>query len=220
MIEALLDDITVGLTRYRSIAVLAAHSGRMASQDGSRDFEAIGKRFGVDYILSTVVNSNDAGSTATFLLLDARTSESLMAMDKKLRADDLPGLFSRLSFEIVRQLVSTIERREVAFPTTTDNSNAYQHFLNGRRFLWHSDLPEIRKARASFRRSIKRGGQLRACIFRAVPNPEHGKTGPRHDFQRFAHRRAGVCRQVDQDRSHGRARTARTRLYQSVPAPP
>lgn len=154
LIEALLDDITVGLTRYRSIAVLAAHSGRMASQDNTRDFDAIGKRFGVDYILSTVVNSTDAGSTATFLLLDARTSESLVAMDKQLRKDDLPGLFSRLSFEIVRQLVSTIERREVAFPTTTDNSNAYQHFLNGRRFLWHSDLPEIRKARASFRRSI------------------------------------------------------------------
>lgn len=154
LIEALLDDITVGLTRYRSIAVLAAHSGRMASQDSDRDFEAIGRRFGVDYILSTVVNSSDTGSTATFLLLDARTSESLMAMDKKLSADDLPGLFSRLSFEIVRQLVSTIERREVAFPTTTDNSNAYQHFLIGRRLLWHSDLPEIRKARASFRRSI------------------------------------------------------------------
>ncbi len=154
LIEALLDDITVGLTRYRSIAVLAAHSGRMASQDASGDFDAIGKRFGVDYILSTVIKSNDDGSTATFLLLDARTTESLMALDKRLREDDLPGLFSRLSFEIVRQLVSTIERREVAFPTTTDNSNAYQHFLNGRRFLWHSDLPEIRKARASFRRSI------------------------------------------------------------------
>ncbi|MGI9514062.1 MAG: BTAD domain-containing putative transcriptional regulator [Anderseniella sp.] len=155
LIEALLDDITVGLTRYRSIAVLAAHSGRMANQDGNRDFDAIGKRFGVDYILSTVINSNDASSTATFLLLDARTSESLMAMDKQLREDDLPGLFSQLSFEIVRQLVSTIERHEVAFPTTTDNSNAYQHFLNGRRLLWHSDLPEIRKARASFRQSIK-----------------------------------------------------------------
>lgn len=154
LIEALLDDITAGLTRYRSIAVLAAHSGRMASQDNNRDFDAIGKRFGVDYILSTVVNSNDAGSTATFLLLDAHTSESLMAINKQLREDDLPGLFSRLSFEIVRQLVSTIERREIAVPTTTDNSNAYQYFLNGRRLMWHSDLPEIRKARANFRRSI------------------------------------------------------------------
>lgn len=154
LIEALLDDITAGLTRYRSIAVLAAHSGRMASQDNGRDFEAIGKRFGVDYVLSTVVNSNDAESTATFLLLDAHTSESLMAVNKRLREGDLPGLFSRLSLEIVRQLVSTIERREIAVPTTTDNSNAYQHFLSGRRLLWHSDLPEIRKARASFRRSI------------------------------------------------------------------
>lgn len=154
LIESLLDDITAGLTRYRSIAVLAAHSGRMASQDNDRDFDAIGKQFGVDYILSTAVTSNVAGSTVTFLLLDARTSESLMAMDKQLNEEDLPALFSRLSFEIVRQLVSTIERREIAVPTTTDNSNAYQYFLNGRRFLWHSDLPEIRKARSSFRRSI------------------------------------------------------------------
>jgi DNA-binding SARP family transcriptional activator len=154
LIEALLDDITAGLTRYRSIAVLAAHSGRMASQDSNRDFDAIGKRFGVDYILSTVVTANDAGPTATFLLLDARTSESLMALDKRLSADQLPGLFARLSFEIVRQLVSTIERREIAVPKTTDNSNAYRYFLNGRRLLWHSDLPEIRKARASFRRSM------------------------------------------------------------------
>ncbi len=154
LIEALLDDITAGLTRYRSIAVLAAHSGRMASQDCGRDFDAIGKRFGVDYILSTVVNFDDAGSLVTFLVLDAHTSESLMAITKRLRDDDLPGLFSRLSLEIVRQLVSTIERREIAVPTTTDNSNAYQYFLSGRRLLWHSDLPEIRKARASFRRSI------------------------------------------------------------------
>ena len=154
LVEVLLDDITAGLTRYRSISVLAAHSGRMASQDNGRDFDAIGKRFGVDYILSTVVNFDDAGSTVTFLLLDAHTSESLMAINKRLREDDLPGLFSRLSLEIVRQLVSTIERREIAVPTTTDNSNAYQHFLSGRRLLWHFDLPEIRKARASFRRSI------------------------------------------------------------------
>ncbi|WP_337660049.1 BTAD domain-containing putative transcriptional regulator [Anderseniella sp. Alg231-50] len=154
LIEALLDDITAGLTRYRSIAVLAAHSGRMASQDSNRDFDAIGKRFGVDYILSTIVTADDAGPTATFLLLDAHTSESLMALDKRLSEDQLPKLFSRLSFEIVRQLVSTIERREIATPKTTDNSSAYRYFLNGRRLMWHSDLPEIRKARNSFRRSM------------------------------------------------------------------
>lgn len=155
IMEALLDDITAGLTRYRSISILSGHSGRIAAQSFNTDVMAIGECYGVQYLVKSSVHPSNEGDIATFLLLDCRTGTSLAALNAPMQDENLPDLFSKIGREIVRQFVNAIERSEVEFPSAAQNRTAYRYFLEGRRALWHSDLPDLRRARASFLKSLK-----------------------------------------------------------------
>ncbi|NNE22506.1 MAG: hypothetical protein HKN11_07830 [Rhizobiales bacterium] len=155
ILEALLDDITVGLTRYRSISVLAGHSGRIAAQSAIEDAPAIGERYGVQYLVKSTVRPSNEGEIATFLLLDCRAGVSLAALEAPIDTQNLSELFSGVGLEIVRQFVNAIERSEVEFPSAAQNRTAYRYFLEGRRALWCSDLPDLRRARSYFQKSIR-----------------------------------------------------------------
>ncbi len=155
IIEALLDDITVGLTRYRSVSVLAGNSGRIEAQTANDDATAIGERYGVQYLVKTTVRPTDDGDKATFLLLDCRSGTSLAALEAPINERNLPSLFSRVGLEVVRQFVNAIERGEVEFPSAAQSRTAYRYFLEGRRALWRSDLPDLRRARSHFQKSMK-----------------------------------------------------------------
>ena len=153
-VEALLDDITAGLTRYRSISVLAAHSARAAIQSYETSPMSIGERYGVQYIIKSSIRPSDGGDTANFLLLDCRTGASLAALNATINDDNLTKIFTQVVQEIVRQFVSAIERSEIELPSAAQNRTAYRYFLEGRRSLWNSDLPDLRRARSLFQKSI------------------------------------------------------------------
>ena len=159
ILGALLDDITAGLTRYRSINVLAAHTGRVQA---NRD-ESIGSlytRYGVHYTVKTSVKPANNGAVVTFLLLDVRSRECLAAIDCPLDPDGLSDLFSRVGKEIVRQLVSAIELHEIEFPSATAGRSGYRHYLEGRRYMWQSDLPDLRRARRAFLRALSASNEF------------------------------------------------------------
>lgn len=96
ILEALLDDITAGLTRYRSISVLAAHTGRVQTQR-DENIASLYKRYGVYYAVTTSVKPSSSGTMITFLLLDVRTGECLNAIDSALEPERLSDLFARVS---------------------------------------------------------------------------------------------------------------------------
>lgn len=153
ILEALLDDITAGLTRYRSISVLAAHTGRVQT---NRD-ESIGSlymRYGVHYAVTSSVKPTTTGTMTTFLLLDVRTEECLTAIDCPLDPEGLSDLFARVGKEVVRQLVSAIEVHEIEFPSAAAGRSGYRHYLEGRKSMWQSDLPDLRRARGAFQRAL------------------------------------------------------------------
>ncbi len=154
VIDVLLDDVTAGLTRYRSMSVVAAHTGREVVRRNIFDVQELHEKYGVHYAVKTSVKPAASGNIVTLILLDCRTSECLAALDAQFSEDNLLGLFQRLGNEIIRRFVSAIERREVDFPTAASSKTAYRHFLEGRKSLWHSDLPDLRRARTKFNKSI------------------------------------------------------------------
>ena len=154
IIDVLLDDVTAGLTRYRSISVVAAHTGREAVRRNTSEAMDLKEKYGVHYAVKTSIKPSTSGSTATFLLIDCRTSECAAVFETGFSEKNLLELFQQLGNEIVRQFVSAIERREVDFPTATRSKTAYRHFLEGRMSLWRSDLPDLRRARTNFNKAI------------------------------------------------------------------
>jgi TolB-like protein len=153
IMEALLDDITAGLTRYRSISVLAAHTGRVQTSR-NESIASLNTRYGVHYAVTTSVKPTSTGTMTTFLLIDVRTEECLAAIDCPLDPDGLSDLFARVGKEVVRQLVSAIEVHEMEFPSAAAGRSGYRHYLEGRRSMWQADLPDLRRARGAFQRAL------------------------------------------------------------------
>lgn len=160
IVEALLDDVTTGLTRYRSITVLAGHSARHTAQSLDLEPTSIGERYGVQYMIKSSMLPSDGGSVANFLLLDCRTNASLAAFNAKIDNHNLGDVYSRIGREIVYRFVSAIEQREIELPSATERRTAYRLYLEGRLALWHNDLPDLRRARCFFQRSIEVSGRF------------------------------------------------------------
>ena len=153
IVAALIDDISGGLTRYRSISVLAPYSGRMAIMKNENDVDTISRTYGVDYLVTTLIKPTLQGQAAIFVLINCRTQLTVATMDMPLRTDNLPEIFNKVSGEVVRSLVAAIEKSEIETPTATSNRYAYQMFLQGRHALWRTDLPDLRRARLRFQKS-------------------------------------------------------------------
>jgi len=149
---ALVDDISGGLTRYRSVTVLAPHSGRAAASD---DTAAIGRKYGLDYLVKTSIRPAQDGLTASFLLINSRTGVMVTAIETAFRTTNLPDIFNRVSAEVIHALVGAIEKAEIELPTATGNKHAYRQFLEGKQALWRVDLPDLRRARSHFQKAME-----------------------------------------------------------------
>lgn len=149
--SALIDDVAGGLTRYRSVAVLAPHTGRVAN---SADFDSIADKYGLDYLVRTTVKPAHQSLIASFMLVNCRTGVIMTGFDCPFRLDDLPDVFNRLSAEVVTTLVTTIEKAEVELPTATKHKDAYRLFLEGKHALLRVDLPDLRRARNHFQSAL------------------------------------------------------------------
>ena len=150
---AFLDDISGGLTRYRSISVLAPYSGRIAAKQLGTDVGAISQTYGVDYLVTTLIKPTSQGRTASFVLINCRTQLTVTAADMVFNTNNLPDIFNQVSAEVVKSLVAAVEKSEIETPTATSNRYAYQMFLQGKHALWRTDLPDLRRARSRFQKS-------------------------------------------------------------------
>ncbi len=151
---ALIDDVCGGLTRYRSISVLASYSGRTAANKIDTNIDVMVKNYSIDYLVTTLIKPKIEGKLATFVLINCKTQLAVTAIDMDFNADNLPDIFNRVSAEVVKALVSAIEKSEIETPTATSNRYAYQMYLQGKHALWRTDLPDLRRARSRFQKSI------------------------------------------------------------------
>ncbi|MBK9082789.1 MAG: hypothetical protein IPL88_12270 [Rhizobiales bacterium] len=153
LFAAFLEDVTVGLARYRSFVVLAPHTARVAALAADRD-EAI-QRVGADFHVSTALKPA-LGGAAVSVRLTAANGQVLWVTDIDWRADQMTRAFAEIVRHVVASLVDAIERTTLRAPAAAPDATAYRLVLEGRRCLVTVDLPNLRRARKWFRQAIAR----------------------------------------------------------------
>ena len=147
---ALVEDVIAGLSRCRSFTVIAAHTSLNISK-APEDWAA-GRN--VRYAVNTSLKPMSSGIIAAFRLTSTATGAVLWAIELPFDLDDLSALFSRLSHQLIFSLADAIERAELHLPMAAEDATAYRLYLEGRAAMNSSDLPNLRRARNWYRKSI------------------------------------------------------------------
>lgn len=150
-----IEDITIGLSRFRQFSVIAPHTGLSVAYQ-SQDFNAALTIVDVDYAVTTALLPSAHGFRLSVRLTSAATSEVLWATDAEFTLGALRGVFDRVIALVVRSLVDSIERTELQAPVPASDASVYRQYLEGRRLLTRHDLKNIRRARSLFKEAISR----------------------------------------------------------------
>jgi len=145
---SLIDDVTIGLCRFRSMSVVAPHTAWEMSLSGKK---ALFQTFAIDYAVESylVHRGNDLYLSVQLLKAAGReivwTEQYLFDYDKAARH------YRDISIRILTTVVDRIERTELAKYDTEQAPTSYHLYLDGQRLLRVLDLPNVRRARRLFR---------------------------------------------------------------------
>ena len=152
---SLIEDVTIGLCRFKSLSVVAPHTASELSQSEKK---TLLRSFNIDYAVETKLQNRDSELALAVKLVNAVTRDILWVDQYAFNRESMAKHYRDLSVRIVSLLVDTIERVElgkyVARYDVEQDPTAYHLFLTGQRLLRSLDLPSVRKARRAFRASI------------------------------------------------------------------
>lgn len=162
-ISGLVEDVTIGLCRVRTMAIVAPHTARrIAAMHG--DETSILRQFDVSYVLETRLQERDGDTALYATLVHVADDEVLWSERFRGQPDDFPETYSELVARIVSETTGSIEKRELEKIRTVSKPTAYQNFLLGQHSLSIADLPGIRRARKFFRAALQDASQYASAI--------------------------------------------------------
>jgi DNA-binding SARP family transcriptional activator/tetratricopeptide (TPR) repeat protein/TolB-like protein len=147
---ALIDDVTIRLTRLRSVSVIAPHTAwsldPFSALDDARSHQ-------IDYAVESRVAPDFASEAMTIgiRLVRTATREIVWADKFAFNLGATPEVYWDFANGIARALADNIEASELAHERTLRDANAYVHYLDGRHHLRSFDLPKVRRGRKSLR---------------------------------------------------------------------
>ena len=156
MAEGLVDDVTVALTRLRSVSVMAPHTARRIVSGDDRKGAHLSR---ADFIVRTKLTSSSArfrgGWPRLTLVLERAATGDILWADGVAADPNMSAIqFAAVANGVALTLVDQIERATLrSFQVPTD-AGAYGHYLMGQKALQVLDLPSIRRARASFKAAL------------------------------------------------------------------
>ncbi len=156
MAEALIDDVTIALTRLRSVSILAPHTARQIVGSSSGNVSAAIR---ADYVVTTRLLGLGARFAAhraklSVMLEKVSTSNVIWGESIVLDHETSPIQFAAIANGIALSLVDAIERSKLRSFQASAKPDAYIHYLNGQRDLQILDLPSVRRARNSFKEAL------------------------------------------------------------------
>lgn len=149
--SSLIEDVTIGLCRFKAIAVVAPYSAVELSADGGSDLL---RSFGIDYSVETHLGSRAGEVWLSVKLLEQSNRRILWTSQYDLSVTETAQSFRSLSVEILTHLVERIERSELSRYDAEQHPTAYHLYLIGQRYLRRLDLPNIRRARRAFKSAL------------------------------------------------------------------
>jgi DNA-binding SARP family transcriptional activator/TolB-like protein len=153
--RALNEDITIALTRLKSLSVIAAFTADQiaGNAQGMADY------FNLDYAVSTRLSPDplEPGGTRLSVLLERMPTREMLWGDRySFSIAAGPQHYAQVTNSLAWALVDKIERFGLRdFETTTDASS-YASFLAGQEAIKVMDLRDVRRARRHFRDALDR----------------------------------------------------------------
>jgi DNA-binding SARP family transcriptional activator/tetratricopeptide (TPR) repeat protein len=151
IIGSLIDDVTIGLCRFRSLSVVAPHTAWELTASGKK---GLFSSFGIDYVVETQMQNRGGELWLSIRLLEASTRRILWTEQYEVDRAQTSQQYRRLSVQILTSLVDTIERSELACYDSEQDPTAYHLYLAGQNYLRTLDLPHLRRARRAFKSAL------------------------------------------------------------------
>lgn len=148
---SLVEDIVIGLCRFRGLSVVAPHTATVLSVGGKQEHF---RNFNIDYAVETQLQDRGGEIWLAVKLVNAKTRRILWVEQYEFNRNTISRQYRELSVRIVLLLVEQIERIELARYEVEPDATAYHLFLKGQRYLRELDLPNVRRARREFKSAI------------------------------------------------------------------
>lgn len=153
---SLVDDITIGLCRLRTLSVVAPYTSKRVVTESSIDsFDGLNEQFGVNYAVDSQIVRRDGFCFLSVKLIDVATQEIVWAEKQKFDYVLPEQQYRQLSIRIILSVVSVIEKSELdRYNRLYQDPNAYYWYLIGKREFEKLDVAKLRQARQSFKNAL------------------------------------------------------------------
>ena len=153
---SLVDDITIGLCRLRTLSVVAPYtSKRVVSESPIDSFEGLNAQFGVNYAVDSKIVRRDGFCFLSVKLVDVATQEIVWAEKQKFDYVLPEQQYRQLSIRIILSVVSVIEKSELdRYNKLYQDPNAYYWYLIGKKEIDKFDLPKLHQSRQAFKNAL------------------------------------------------------------------
>jgi DNA-binding SARP family transcriptional activator/TolB-like protein len=149
---SLVEDVTIGLCRRRTLSVVAPYTAWQLSL--SREEIDAHAQFRIDYLVHTHVQDFQDKSLLYVKIVDARNRQILWADEFRFGAMETSARYKDLSLKVILTLADRIEHLELAHYERHQDPKAYHWYLLGQQHLKIMDLAHIRRARKAFKTAV------------------------------------------------------------------
>jgi DNA-binding SARP family transcriptional activator len=150
----LLEDVTIGLCRARTISVVAPFTAQRIATEPQGRADAY-RRHDVSYVLETRLGYKSGDLTLFAELVHLPGDQTIWADRFDVSPGHLPRSYDMLVQRIAATVIGKIEHNEFGQIAPISTPDAYQHFLLGQHHLKTIDLPDVRRARKAFRAALR-----------------------------------------------------------------
>lgn len=213
---SLIEDVTIGLCRFKAISMIAPHTAWELSKDAR---QPLIEAFHIDYVVETSLLVQAGDPRLVVKLVNAGRRDIIWSEHFPLEPRQMAKQYQQLSRFIVTELIEKVERIELQRYEREQDPTAYHLFLMGQRYLRTLDLPNIRRARRAFKTAIAACADFVPAIngLAQTYNMEwllmaRGDTELLNEAQRLAERSL----EIDPDDSRGFRNLGLSRLYSGM----
>lgn len=154
IIDGMVEEITFGLARYKSMVVIARNSAFAYPADGRPSLAEIGQSLGAEFIVEGSALRRDGRLLVSVSLSHAPSGQRVWGSQFDFAETDLFTFNAEIAATIISRLVSNIDNAILRRPAQSANLAAFENFTRGVAFLRGYGADVNQRARDHFLRAI------------------------------------------------------------------
>lgn len=155
LIDGMVEEITFGLARYRTLVVIARNSAFAYPAGRRPDLAAIGRDLGAEFVVEGSALRRDGRLSVSVTLSHAPSGRNVWGSQFDFAETDLFAVNAEIAGTIISRLVSNIDMAILQQPSPSASLAAYENFTRGVAFLRGYGAGVNERAHAHFRKAIE-----------------------------------------------------------------